>query len=395
MIRIWRYIRGYHRLILTGASPDWMLNRLSKQRIPFWDIVWINPFTVGICVFHRDLPCVEDAAVKAGCQLEHVSRNGIVVPICRLRHRWFLWLPLILCLTTMIYMQSHICFYTVTGNVDISDQAILHELENLGIGVGSYGPDIQPQWVEDHMLNQLHALQWITIYQTGCKAEVIVRERAEKPEVRDRKGFSNIIAVRPCILLEQSVWSGQALKVPGDVVAAGELLVSGVVDLDKTYLLTHAQAEIYGRTWWNTDTVIPVHTRQKGCIEEEKTSVWLEIGKRRIKIFGNSGISTAVCDKMISRKILSLPGNHPLPFSVCVETTIQRKLSQTSMNEMWAEVLLSDAATRTVMSQMIAGQILQRSEMLSEQNGLWHLTTSMECREMVARVAEPSWIKED
>ena len=70
MNRLWRFLRGYWDLELTGASPDWVLNRLTQQRIPFWNIRRLDAFTVRISVFPRDIPAVKAQAEKAMCQYE-------------------------------------------------------------------------------------------------------------------------------------------------------------------------------------------------------------------------------------------------------------------------------------------------------------------------------------
>ena len=306
MNRLWRFLRGYWDLELTGASPDWVLNRLTQQRIPFWNIRRLDAFTVRISVFPRDIPAVKAQAEKAMCQVEDAEAQGVGELLRGIWSRPVLCLGLLAGLLLMLLLPRFVLFYTVEGNKQVPSKMILRNLDTLGIGVGVYGPNIHNQWVEDHMLNLVAELERIAINQSGCKAQVLVRERPETPQVMDRKGFSNIVADRPAIILEQNIWTGQPLKQPGDVVAEGELLVSGVVDLERTFLLTRAQAEIFGQTWREYDAVTPELYAEKTVVLDTSTAVWIEVGKRRIKIFGNSGISTAACDKMVSRKILSL-----------------------------------------------------------------------------------------
>ena len=394
MNRFWWFLRGYWIVELTGASPDWALNRLMQQRIPFWNIQWPDRWTVRICIFPRDLDAVRSAAEQAMCEIRDSSEMGARQMMRGICHRPVLWVVLTLSVITVVFMPRFVLFYDVSGNDTIPDEVILRELEGIGVGFGVYGPKIRSQWVEDHMLNLVNGLQWITVNQSGCKAVVEVRERPPTPQVQDRKGFSNIVATRAGIITSQSVWTGQALKKVGDTVVEGEMLVSGVVDLERTFLLTRAQAEIFAQTWRRMEAVTPLTYLEKSRTGEQQTCVWLEIGKRRIKIFGNSGISTAACDKMSDRKSLSLPEGSVLPVSLFVETYTQVELTQTDVDAVQAREQLCEAVERTALEQMAAGEILRQKQRL-ENNGVYRLRAMLECREMIAKTVESNWIEED
>jgi len=329
------------------------------------------------------------------CVLRDTEEMGFRELFRGIWKRHCLWLTLLLGILMVLTVPNFVLFYETKGNETISDAEILRGLEELGIGFGTYGPSIKSQWVEDHMLNMVEGLEWITVNQSGCKAVVEVREREETPVVTDRKGFANIIAARDGIIEEQSVWTGQKLKAVGDVVVKGELLVSGVVDLEQTFLLTRAQAEIFARTWRDYRVVTPTEYRKKEESRGCQTALWLEIGKRRIKIFGNSGISTAACDKMISRKVVSLPGGNELPISLLVETCTDRLRSPARLTEDRAAMMLEETVEKTALREMIAGEILRRETSLLTERGAYVLTASLECREMIAEPVEINWIKEE
>ena len=395
MNRIWLYFRGYWTLELCGASPDWALNGLISARIPFWNVLWIDAFTVRINVFSRDQNMAERIAEKAMCTAKISQEQGFRELIHGVWHRPVLYVALMMGCFLVLVLPKFVLFYDVEGNESVSDARILRELDEMNIGFGVYGPTIKSQWVEDHMLNEIDELQWITVNQTGCKAQVIVRERPETPVVQDRKGFSNIVASHSGIITDQIVWTGQPIKGVGDVVEKGEMLVSGVVDLERTFLLTRAQAEIYAKTRREYCVTTPSDYWTKGENQRSDIAIWLEIGKRRIKIFGNSGISTASCDKMISRKRLSLPGAHILPISLVYETCIQRNWTTAVTSEIRVQELLSRRTEQIALHQMIAGTVIRSQETLVLEDGRYCLMAKMDCREMIAETVKMNWIEED
>ena len=51
---IWFFL-GVTRLQVTGASPEWCLQRLAKARVPFHFCGKPDAFTAGIWILRRDL----------------------------------------------------------------------------------------------------------------------------------------------------------------------------------------------------------------------------------------------------------------------------------------------------------------------------------------------------
>lgn len=387
-------LRGYALVRVEGASPDWALNRLAKENIPFWSARQLNPMAVELCLFTRDLSAARLACERAMCQMLQEktvgagrSLRGLLRPV--------LLMGLLLTAAMVVLLPQFVLHFSVSGNETVPSGQILRTLESLNVGVGIHGPEIKPKWIKDHMLNLLPELQWITVTQNGCLGQVVVRERPETPEVIDRKAFANVVASRSGLIVSQSIFAGQAVKEPGDIVLKGELLVSGVVDLERVFTLEYAQAEIFARTWYEKTAVMPGQLLEKVPSGQSRRAIWFEFGRKRIKIFGNSGISTACCDKMIDRKNLSLPGGYELPIALLIETCIPCETRPRAVAPEYAEKALRTSVCGAVLSQTKAGELLRCETSLSEGNGVYQLTLMLECREMIAETAEIKWNKED
>ena len=388
---IW-YLRGYLTLEIRGATPGWAMNRLTAARVPFWGVVWRDSFTLEVCVLLRDRQRAEQAVAAAQCESRLVEKTGLRWSVGGLRRRPVLLVMLAVALLSVSVVSNYVLFYSVSGNETVPDEVILRELEALGVGFGTFGPDIKPQWIKDHILNTIPQLQWITVTQNGCRAEVVVRERPAPAETEERRDFANVIATRSGVITEQSILAGQAMHQVGDVVEKGELLVSGIVDLERVYAVENAQAEIYARTWRTQTSVIPAEYGEKAYTGGDWKCVWLVVGEKRIKIFGNSGISAVACDKMIETKNLSLPDGLTLPVALVVETFSPYDLEAGSLSETAAQQLLSSFAEETARQDMVAGEILQRDFVLVKRDGCFCLSSVLECHEMIAAQIKADWI---
>lgn len=395
MDRSYRTVYGTSRLTVVGAVPDLILNRLSVRRIAFWDPIRIDAFTVCLCVYRRDVETVIALVENSSCELTERYDIGLFERLDDLLRRPILLLGVLTCLLLILISQDRLLFFQVSGTQDISPQKVIRILDELGIGVGTRGTDVKPKWIKDHVLNMVPELQWITVTQNGCKAQVIVREREKAPERLGRRGYANVISACDALITKQSVLMGQPLKKVGDTVLKGEMLVSGIVDLEKVFSVVYAQAEIYGRTWHKKDIVIPEMHGLKTELDRSSNCYWLQFGKRRIKIFGNSRISHADHDKIVKQHSLTLPGGLVLPVCVITEVLTDYEMTSEKLAPEEAEELARSYAWCEVSRQLPAGQILQEEGNLVQGFGRYHYSTVMECQEMIAITVEGKWNKED
>lgn len=101
------------------------------------------------------------------------------------------------------------------------------------------------------------------------------------------------------------------------------------------------------------------------------------------------------CDKMISRRILTLPGDLQLPAAVLIETYAPYETDEARLDSDRAAEQLTDYAVNAALADMQAGQILGHNAFLSLDGGAYHLKSVLECHEMIAETVEAKWNEED
>ena len=395
MVKLWYALRGYTVMEICGASPGWALNRLTQAKIAFWDVIWLDALTLRLKVFRGKEKKTAALAQQAMCECRTVERGGLIQSLHGLRFRPVLLTMLLLDLLCVLVLPCFLFFFSVEGNETVPEQLILRELEAAGVNFGTYGPSIYPRSVKDHMIHALPRLQWVTVFQHGCRATVVVREREEIPQTQTKKGLANVVATQGGVITQQAVFVGQAQYQVGDTVAKGDVLVSGVVDLERTYLLERAHAEIFARTWREICVCTPSNYREKQDYGRPNRCIWLILGDRRIKIFGNSGISYDSCDKMINTKTMTLPQGLQLPLSLEMETFYPYSPAEKELGKEAAEVLLAEYALADAKGRMQAGEILDHRHKIEKKGGLYRMEAVLECHEMIARTVEAKWNNED
>lgn len=198
-----------------GGSPAWAVSRLSEARILLRDVTPIDDFTIEARILTRDAARADAACTRAMCTMEILETSGASHTFSGLRRRWCFALLLILVIAAGYIIPKFVFFYRVSGNDSVPAEQILRELQDLGVGFGTYGPSIKPQNLKNQMLRRIPELQWLTVTQNGMCAEVVVRERPEREPVLDRKTPQNVVASRAGVITEVLCFDGNCLGLAG------------------------------------------------------------------------------------------------------------------------------------------------------------------------------------
>ena len=390
---VWFFL-GSCRVRLTGARVQWALNELARRRIAFRDIVHTDEWSVEVTILTRDLARAQLAAQRAMCSLTLLRRRGAGVLFRGLLRRPGLLAALGALVLAAVVLPKFVWFYEVTGNVRVPTARILREVAAAGADFGTYGPSIKPQEIKNRVLVRIPELQWLTIQQSGGKAVIVVRERPQKESINDRRTPRNVIASRAGVLTKVDVYEGGSLCKVGDVVTAGQLLVSGYLDWGYKTQVVGALAEIYATTWRKNCTVLPDTALLRERTGVQHRSVSLLLGRRRIPLFGAGNAARKNCEKTTEIRYFTLPGGLSLPLGLEITVQTEYDTREKQADEAAVRTLLEQDVRTRVQTDMIAGTIRMERGTLRHDGGCWRLYTVMECEEMIARMVNARLLEE-
>ena len=391
---IW-FLQGYVQAELRGASPEWALERLSNARVAFLRVQRIDDFTIALLILRKDVLKAMAAARKAMCELAVVREMGFGKTFGGLWRRRLFVLGLLLCAAGAFVIPKFVFFYDVVGNETVPDAEILRALHSLGVGFGTYGPDIQPQALKNKMLLLVPELQWFTVQQSGMCAHVVVRERSEKLAVEERRAPMNVVAAKDGVLTSVSSLEGNCLCAPGQAVTEGQVLISAYTDLEFTTRVSAALGEIYAETLTYKQVVCPDTALFKQSNGKTARRISLLVGEKRWNIFANGGNLEGKCDKITKTHMLTLPGGFEIPVGLEITELSGYDLVKKPLPEETAQAILLEQLERGVRQDMIAGEILDEALDLTRQNDRYELHASVRCEEMIARMVRASILKEE
>lgn len=393
MRAIINFLRGHVLFTVTGAFPERFLNLCAQNGVAFWDLVWLDEHTLRLRFARRDARRVRGLAEKVMCEVAVGQRSGVPFFLAQFKKRYALLLGLALSLATVCVLSQFVLTVEVSGNEKVPTAAILSELQRQGVRVGAYGPGLKVRQISQQALLAIPDLSWMTVNLHGVRAEVIVREKLPKPELRDETTPAHVVSGATGIITHMEVLDGQANFQEGDTVLEGEIIISGVTDLkepkygtvDAGQRLVHARGKVYARTWRTLTAQIPLEAQVKTYTGEEQTRLSLLVLGRSVNFFGNGGISMDKYDKITKTYCLTLPGGREMPLA------LRREQYRGYTPTAWT---LDTAAARTMLEEQLAarlretigdGEVLKEDFTAREENGLLTVTLLAECQEQIGR----------
>ena len=397
MQKIINFFRGSVLYTVTGAFPERFLNLCAQNAVAFWGLEWLDDHTLRLCFARKDAKKARTLAEKVMCEAKAARRVGVPFFLAKVRRRYAFLAGLALAVAAVCVLSRFILTIEVTGNRAVSTAVILSELNRQGVRVGAYGPSIDEKVVSQEALLRIPALSWMAVNLHGTRAEVIVREKVPKPDIVDRTVPSHVVSAATGIITHMEVLEGQPLFQEGDTVLAGEILISGVIDVpepqyadtDLGTRITHAMGNVWARTWRTLEARIPLEAQVKRYTGEEVTRYSLGILDRRLNFYGNSGISLDKYDKITSSHSLTLPGGRVMPLVLRVERYRGYATEPVALDAEAARTLLEERLLERLDGLVGEdGEVLRTDFTVREENGILVVTLLAECREQIGRVVE-------
>ncbi len=147
----------------------------------------------------------------------------------------------------VFYFSNTVSVIEVQGTETVSEALVLRILEEEGVGEGSWIADIPFTHCERRIRAAVPGVAWVGIRHTGSRLVVEIHESTPKPEMVYSNRPSNIVSMYDAQITGVRVYGGHLVRLMGDGVAAGELLVSGVFADEKGHITYHhSHAEITG-----------------------------------------------------------------------------------------------------------------------------------------------------
>lgn len=388
MLNIINYFRGSVRVELTSEFPERFINICAQNNIALWEIERGDNHTLRVSMRGEGFRKAQTFTHRGIGQIRLVRRMGLPNFLLRYKKRYALMASVLLMVAALTALSMFIWEIDVSGNENISKEVILQELNELGIGIGTYRKSFKPKDIQNQMLIKIPELEWLAVNVTGSYASVEVREKEPKPIIVPENEPCNIVSEKAGLIVAINTLEGSASVKVGEAVEAGQLLVSGLINSNVVGVRqVHAMAEVTARTWYEYTSVLPVNATGKKYTGRERTRNAIILAGFRINLFWDNPKKTPVMgtEKTVKRSTLKLGERFTLPLVWVTETLTEYEPVDFTVSYGSADAFMKYALGLRLDDESQGAEILSADFATLEQNGVYRCDMAAECLESIAK----------
>lgn len=319
--------------------------------------------------------------------LVEIACGGLPLLLAGLCKRPGLLCGLVLALVLLTASHLFVWDVRVIGNETISQEELCRELAAVGLQKGRFLPLIRGDDIAAALRCGDSRVSYATVNLQGTVAYVQIRE-SELPEREGQRLPANLVARRDGTVVLPLIFEGEVLVKEGEVVRAGQMLASGMIDTDNHgYRLTRAAGQVLAKTTQVYRVTVPFSYEEKVFTGRSEREVSLLFFGGAQKVFKNISKNIEKCDIIEKTRWFAL-GEAVLPFGFSVTerreyttvtaTRTAREAHAQALLELEA-ALAADSAGRTLLS--------RTTEVVADAQGITLICTVV-CEEDIAKTVE-------
>jgi len=320
MLQLMQFLRGYVRIVVTGNNIERFLNMATFRGIFLWDIEHM-PNGVSMNASIKGFRILRVCAKKTQCRTKIIEKNGLPFILFRYRRRKLLMGGVVFFVVGLFILSSFVWRIDIEGNETLTYDVILEFLEEQGLSIGSLKFRFSDRELQRALSSHFTEISWADVHTRGTRTTVLITEVIPQQEILDRRTPAHVVASADGLITGIVTGSGAPMVRQNDIVRRGELLVSGVLELDPTnpsgqLVYVQAYAEVWARRYQVIEFVVPLTYTEKIFTGNMATSYAFQLlfaGNRRITL-PRGRITFDNYDRITTHHQPGVSGNYPLPF---------------------------------------------------------------------------------
>ena len=252
-LKIWlNYIIGYVNIKVESYFLERFINICISKKIFLWNIKRKKSSLLYANISISDYKKLKQIAKKTKARVKIQAKKGLPFILHRYRKRKIFLGLLILVIIALVVTSNFIWNIDITGNVKISEQEIIEELNNQGLKIGVNKSKLDTNSIINKVRLNRDDVAWIGINLKGTNAIVEIKETEKAPEVVNEDEYCNIISNKTGMITKMNVQNGTAAVSVGDIIKEGDILVNGYLEGKYTGIrYVHSQANIEAKVWYS------------------------------------------------------------------------------------------------------------------------------------------------
>lgn len=327
------------------------------------------------------------------CKEEGISprtvRLGGMPHWLRLYRRRFGMLIGILLGTAILISSSRVLWdIRISGNERMTVRQVRRELAASGLHIGMPLAALDVKDMEMQIQLDSDRISWVSLNMSGTVVYAEIRELVPAPD-RAPLQPANLVARCEGIVEGLEIFAGNTVVKVGQAVQQGELLVSGIYDSQALgWRVTRAAGKVLARTRHEFLVEIPWKYEQKVYTGERISQKKMFFFEKEIKLFKNSSILGASCDKINKVDSFTLANGVSLPFSVGTEQYFPYEYREAVRDHAQAQALAYDELGRQIAHALPDAVLLKKDITVALTDEAFEIRCTVHALEDIAEVKE-------
>ncbi|MBO8159139.1 sporulation protein YqfD [Thermosyntropha sp.] len=319
-------VGGVKKVRIGGKKQEKIVNMASARGIYIWGIKK-NGDKMEFKVRSSGFEALRNIAAENGHEVEVVEEKGFYLLRGIVKRRLGFIIGALVFVLTLYLLSSFVWVLEVSGNSKIDKNRIIITAAKYGLYEGAPKWNFKGSEVEEGILKDLDELSYVKVDIEGVKVNIQVVEKIMPDKTVTEP--CHIVAAKDGIVDDILVLQGQPNVKIGDVVAKGDILISGII-FPEDQVISGIENESEGVS---DEELKPWTVRARG---EVKARVWYEgygecpLKKETLIMTGNKKKKVYI---IAGDRIFNLKKGNDSGFKM-----VKKEIRENSINTPWGKI---------------------------------------------------------
>lgn len=249
---ILNFIRGYLTIMFCGVDKIRFINLCKNNHLNIWNVRNVNDDISFNCSVNSFF-AMRKIKRKCNGKLKITKRNGLPFYIRKYRKHLFFAIGIVMFFVLSKIISLFVWNISFEGNYSYTDVELMNFLKKHDIENGIAKSEIDCENIEYLLRTTYNDITWVSAEIKGTRIIIHIKENFDTHIAKAEDKPYNIISDTSGTVESIITRSGTPLVKKGDVVEAGQMMVSGVLELYNdsgdiiNYHLVNADSDIYLR----------------------------------------------------------------------------------------------------------------------------------------------------
>ncbi len=234
LVKLMNWLRGYVKVQISGVSPERFINLCLNKKIFLWNLVKADDyyqFHISVKNYRKLKPVVK----KTGLIPRIKRKYGLPFYLHRNRKRKGFFIGVFLCILAVYMMSLFIWDISILGGSKYTPEAMLKFLNENQVYTGIRKKKVDCQEIEETIRLAYKDIGWVSAEIRGNRLIIKLTETSMPAPAQEARAPSHIIATKDAMIKSIITRTGTPLVKPGDVVKKGDILVSGINNIEDDF----------------------------------------------------------------------------------------------------------------------------------------------------------------